>query len=186
MAILRKSTFAALFAGVLVAHATNDAGAQTKWRPSKSVELIVPTAPGGANDQVARAIQTVVRDQKLVSTPVEVMNKPGGNQSIAVAYLNQHPADPHYLLIANPTLIGSHIAGISSFNYTDLTPIALLMSEHTVFSVPADSPIQTVHDFFSRLKADPESLAMAWSAGAARAISPCRQPCGRRESTLGS
>ncbi|MGZ9013694.1 MAG: hypothetical protein ACXW2L_15680, partial [Burkholderiales bacterium] len=119
MAILRKSTFAALFAGVLVAHATNDAGAQTKWRPSKSVELIVPTAPGGANDQVARAIQTVVRDQKLVSTPVEVMNKPGGNQSIAVAYLNQHPADPHYLLIANPTLIGSHIAGISSFNYTD-------------------------------------------------------------------
>ncbi|MGZ8210958.1 MAG: tripartite tricarboxylate transporter substrate binding protein [Burkholderiales bacterium] len=160
MAILRKSTFAALFAGVLVAHATNDAGAQTKWRPSKSVELIVPTAPGGANDQVARAIQTVVRDQKLVSTPVEVMNKPGGNQSIAVAYLNQHPADPHYLLIANPTLIGSHIAGISSFNYTDLTPIALLMSEHTVFSVPADSPIQTVHDFFSRLKADPESLAI--------------------------
>jgi putative tricarboxylic transport membrane protein len=130
------------------------------WRPHKAVELIVPTAPGGANDQVARAMQTSLREGKLVSAPVEVINKPGGNQSIAVAYLNQHPADAHYLLIANPTLIGSHIAGISTVNYTDLTPIALLMSEHTVFSVPADSPIKTVHDLFDRLRANPEALAI--------------------------
>src|SRR5687768_16034134 len=80
------------------------AWAQQTWRPVKAVELIIPTAPGGANDQVARAIQKVVRDEKLVATPVEAINKPGGNQSIAVAYLQQHSADPHYLLIANPTL----------------------------------------------------------------------------------
>jgi putative tricarboxylic transport membrane protein len=136
------------------------AKAQDTWRPNKAVELIVPTAPGGANDQVARAMQQALRENKLVTAPVEVMNKPGGNQSIAVAYLNQHPADAHYLLIANPTLIGSHIAGISTVNYTDLTPIALLMSEHTVFSVPADSPMKTAQDLFERLKANPEALAI--------------------------
>jgi putative tricarboxylic transport membrane protein len=136
------------------------AGAQGTWRPGKAVELIVPTAPGGANDQVARAMQQALRENKLVTAPVEVMNKPGGNQSIAVAYLNQHAADAHYLLIANPTLIGSHIAGISTVNYTDLTPIALLMSEHTVFSVPADSPLKTAHDLFARLKGNPDALAI--------------------------
>jgi putative tricarboxylic transport membrane protein len=134
--------------------------AQGAWRPAKAVELIVPTAPGGANDLVARAMQLALRENKLVTSPVEVMNKPGGNQSIAVVYLNQHPADAHYLLIANPTLIGSHIAGISTVNYTDLTPIALLMSEHTVFSVPADSPIKTAQDMFDRLKANPDALAI--------------------------
>jgi putative tricarboxylic transport membrane protein len=138
----------------------SEASAQAPWRPGKAVELIVPTAPGGANDLVARAMQLALRENKLVTAPVEVMNKPGGNQSIAVVYLNQHPADAHYLLIANPTLIGSHIAGISTVNYTDLTPIALLMSEHTVFSVPADSPIKTAQDMFDRLKANPDALAI--------------------------
>ena len=118
---------------------------------------------GATPDDVAaigRTDQVTLRENKLVTTPVEVMNKPGGNQSIAVAYLNQHPADAHYLLIANPTLIGSHIAGISTVNYTDLAPIALLMSEHTVFSVPADSPMKTAQDLFGRLKANPEALAI--------------------------
>ena len=138
---------------------SSGAWAQQGWRPVKAVELIIPTAPGGANDQVARAIQKVVREEKLVATPVEAINKPGGNQSIAVAYLQQHSADPHYLLIANPTLIGSHISGVSAVNYTDLTPLALLLSEHTVFSVPADSPIRTVRELFDRVKADPEAVA---------------------------
>ncbi len=140
------------------AQLVGDASAQT-WQPAKAVELIVTTAPGGANDQVARAIQRIMRDEKLLPTPLEVLNKPGGNQTIAVAYLNQHAADPHYLLIANPTLIGSHIAGISPVNYTDLTPLALLFSEHTVFSVPADSSIKNAQDLFARLQADPEAIA---------------------------
>jgi putative tricarboxylic transport membrane protein len=156
----RVSTFVSIGIAICAAHFAPHAGAQAPWRPAKAVELIVPTAPGGANDQVARAIQIVMREQKLVQMPVEVINKPGGNQSIAVAYLTQHALDPHYLLIANPTLIGSHIAGISHVNYTDLTPIALLLSEHTVFSVPVDSPMKTANDLFERLKADPDSVAI--------------------------
>ena len=137
----------------------SQAAAQQAWRPDKAVELIVTTAPGGANDQIARAIQKGLRDEKLLPTPIEVVNKPGGNQTIAVAYLNQHAADPHYLLIANPTLFGSHIAGITPINYTDLTAIALLLSEHSVFTVPVDSPIKTARDLFGRVKADPDAVA---------------------------
>lgn len=158
MELRRIVIAAAVWIAACVAQLASEASAQT-WRPSKAVELIVPTAPGGANDLVARAIQRIMREEKLLPTPLEVFNKPGGNQTIAVAYLIQHAADPHYLLVANPTLIGSHIAGISTVNYTDLTPLALLLSEHTVFSVPADSPIKNVQELFDRLKADPEAVA---------------------------
>src|SRR5262245_47370089 len=79
------------------------------WRPEKAVELIVTTNPGGANDHIARAMQRILREEKLVPVPLEVMNKAGGNQTIALAYVAQHAADPHYLLIANPTLLGTHI-----------------------------------------------------------------------------
>ena len=152
MAVLAAFSIAAC-----AAQFVGDAPAQT-WQPAKAVELIVTTASGGANDTVARTIQRIMRDEKLVQTPLEVLNKPGGNQTLAVAYLNQHAADPHYLLIANPTLIGSHIAGISPVNYTDLAPLALLFSEHTVFSVPADSAIRNAQDMFARLQADPEAI----------------------------
>jgi putative tricarboxylic transport membrane protein len=145
-------------AGWLALFATG-VSAQSTWRPDKAVELVVTTAPGGANDQIARAMQKALREEKLLATPLEIVNKPGGNQTIGVAYVNQHAADPHYLLLANPTLLGSHIAGVTTLNYTDLTPIALLLSEHTVFSVAADSAIRTAADLFGRLKADPEAVA---------------------------
>lgn len=149
---------AAVSIAALIALFATGASGQTAWRPEKAVELVVTTAPGGANDQIARAMQKVLREEKLLPTPLEVVNKPGGNQTIGVAYVSQHAADPHYLLVANPTLLGSHIAGITSLHYTDLTPIALLLSEHTVFSVSADSAIRTAADLFGRLKADPESV----------------------------
>jgi putative tricarboxylic transport membrane protein len=153
---MRIHWFAAIACSAILHAGT--AGAQPAWRPERAVELVVPTASGGANDQVARAVQRILRDEKLLLTPLEVMNKAGGNQTIAATYVNQHPGDPHYLLVANPTLMGSHIAGITPLNYTDLTAVALLLSEHTLFSVPVDSPIRTARDLFDRLKADPESV----------------------------
>ena len=154
---------------------------QPTWRPERAVELVVPTAPGGANDQIARTLQKNLRDEKLVTTPLEVMNRPGGNQTIAVVYLAQHAADPHYLLIANPTLMGSHIAGITPLTYTDLTPIALLLTEHTVFTVPPDSAIRNAQDLFDRLRADPESVifgVVARGGPSHLALSACARAAG--------
>ena len=80
------------------------ASAQSTWKPEKQVEIILPTAPGGGNDAVARLMAKMLQDMKLVPTPILVVNKPGGNQAISVAYLAQHPGDPHFLLQATSTL----------------------------------------------------------------------------------
>lgn len=128
------------------------------WRPEKPVEIIVPTGAGGINDQNARLIQKSLQDMKL-PVPVLTVNKPGGNQSLAVVYLNQHPADPHYMFYSTATVFTNQLAGVTPHRYTDMTPLALLLVDYSVISVAANSPLKTMRDLVDRLKADPESLA---------------------------
>jgi putative tricarboxylic transport membrane protein len=129
------------------------------WQPEKPVEIIVPTAAGGTNDQMARLLQKALQDRKLVPQPIVVMNKPGGNQTLAVTYLNQHPLDPHYLFYATATVFTNQLAGVTKVHYSDLTPLALFLVDHSVITVKADSPLKTMRDLVERLKADPDSVA---------------------------
>ncbi len=159
MRVSRKTVLAA--AAVVAASLQFVAGAQAQsgWRLERPVEIVVPTGAGGTNDQMARLIQKTLQDQKLVSVPTLVMNKSGGNQSLAVVYLNQHTADPHYLLYSTATVFTNEIAGLTKQRYTDLTPIALLLLDYTVISVKADSPIKSMRDLLARLRADVDSVA---------------------------
>jgi putative tricarboxylic transport membrane protein len=135
------------------------AWAQVPWRPVKPVEIILPTAAGGANDLMARLIQRCLQDHKLVTTPIVVMNKAGGNQTLAAVYLRQNAKDPHYLLYSTSTVFTAQITGLVQQHYGDLVPIALLMTEYSVIAVNIDSPIKSVKDLLDRLKADPQSVA---------------------------
>jgi putative tricarboxylic transport membrane protein len=136
---------------------------QAAWRPDKPVEIVTPSAAGGSNDRVARMIQKIVQEEKLVPVPVSVINKPGGNQTLSRAHLQQHPGDAHYFDIGNPTLISNHIRGITPQQFSDFTAIALLINEYTVFTVRSDSPMRNVKDLIARLKADPESMSIGVS-----------------------
>jgi putative tricarboxylic transport membrane protein len=160
MRVLHTLKTMALAAAAMVAATIQFQGdvlAQAGWRPEKPVEIIVPTGAGGTNDQMARLIQKGMVDHKLVSVPALVINKSGGNQSLAVVYLNQHTADPHYLLYSTATVFTNEIAGLTKQRYTELSPIALLLVDYTVITVKADSPIKSMRDLLARLKADPES-----------------------------
>ncbi len=134
---------------------------QGAWRPEKQVEIILSTAPGGGNDTVARLMQKMLQEQKLVTTPILVMNKPGGNQTVSSAYLAQHRADPHYLLMSASSLVTNHIQGLSPHGYRDFTPLSLVFVDYSAFMVPANSPFKTFADLLARLKTDPESVAFS-------------------------
>jgi len=149
-------------AGALVFSA-GSAWGQAGWRPDKPVEIVTPSAAGGSNDRVARMIQKIVQEEKLVPVPVSVINKPGGNQTLSRAHLQQHPGDAHYFDIGNPTLISNHVRGITQQHFSDFTAIALLINEYTVFTVRADSPLRNAKDLIARLKADPESMSIGVS-----------------------
>jgi putative tricarboxylic transport membrane protein len=157
--IARRSISVALWIAAFASQLATEALSQPAWRPDKAVEIIVPTAAGGINDQIARLMQKTLQDEKLVTVPIVVQNKAGGNQSLAVVYLNQRAPDPHYLLYATATVFTNRLAGLTQFGYTDLTPIALLVVDYSVITVAANSPIRTLRDLTDRLKADPGAVA---------------------------
>ncbi len=154
-----RTRLAVVALAVLAASLPNAAWSQSAWRPEKAVEIILPTAAGGLNDQMARLVQSILQDRKIVTTPVVVMNKAGGNQTLAAVYLRQHPGDPHYLLYSTSSIFTGQITGLIQQHYSDLTPIALLLVERTAITVAADSPIKSMRDLAERLAANPESLA---------------------------
>jgi putative tricarboxylic transport membrane protein len=141
--------------GALTAHA--------QWQPTKNVEIVVPSAPGGSNDKTARGIERVIHDKRLLSATLTVVNKPGGGNAMTMNYLNLHQGDAHYMMIGTPTILTNHIIGASALNYTDFTPIASLFNEYIVFAVKADAPFKTGRDLVERLKKDPKSVSIGFA-----------------------
>jgi putative tricarboxylic transport membrane protein len=134
-----------------------------QWQPTKNVEIVVPSAPGGSNDKTARAIERVIHDKRLMTATLTVVNKPGGGNAMTMNYLNQHMGDAHYVMIGTPTILTNHIIGASTLNYTDFTPIASLFNEYIVFAVKADSILKTGRDLTERLKKDPKSVSIGFA-----------------------
>lgn len=133
------------------------------WQPDKPIEFVVPTGAGGSNDAVARAVQQVMTTGKLAATPISVLNRPGGNHTIARNYINSNAGDAHYMFLDNPTIVANKLLGVSQQVYTDFTPIALLVSEYPQLTVKADSSIRDLGDMIARLKKDPASVSIATS-----------------------
>ena len=156
-----KSAAVVIASAVVVALGVAQPAAAQGWKPEKPVELLVSSAPGGSNDRIARIIQKIAQEQKLTPVPISVINRPGGNQTISRAYINQNPGDAHYLDVGNPTLIANQVAGRQQ--YGDFTPIALMVNEFAAFTVRADSPLRNAQDLVAQLKKDPESVAVGVS-----------------------
>ncbi len=133
------------------------------WKPDRTLELIVGTAPGAAPDKTARAIQRLWQAQGIFDGAVTVVNKPGGGNLIAWNYLNQHAGNGHYLMIGNLNVLISRAIGRSPHARTDFNWVATLFDEYFALSVHADSQIASGRDLISRLQQDPGSIAIGVS-----------------------
>jgi len=134
--------------------------AQPAWKPERVVELVVVSAPGGGNDRLGRLLQRIWLENRWIENS-QVVNKVGGGGTLAYNYTNQRPGDAHTLAIARIGLLSNHILGLSTINYTDLTPLAVMSTEAICFAVRADSPIRSMKDLVARLKADPQSVSIS-------------------------
>ena len=72
----------------------NSVGSQ-EFKPSKQIEAVVHTGPGGGSDLLARAIAEMLQKEKLISQRMQVVNKPGGGPAVAMSYLADKKGDTH-------------------------------------------------------------------------------------------
>jgi putative tricarboxylic transport membrane protein len=129
------------------------------FTPTRPVELVVHTGPGGGSDVLARAMALIMEKEKLVPVRVQVANKPGGGGTVAAAYLAEKKGEQHTIglftgvWLTNPLTIEK-----ADVTLKDLTPIARLVLEPAVIAVKADAPYKTLGDFVNAAKAKPGEL----------------------------
>lgn len=137
------------------------------WKPDKRAEIVVTSGPGGGNDRIARILQKIIHEHRLVDVVTTVVNKPGAGQAVGLTYLNQHAGDGHYMAISSVSFLANFVAGRSAISHTDVVPIALLFTEYVGFAVRPDSSIKTGRDLLAVLKTDASSISTALSGGVA-------------------
>ena len=131
----------------------------------KSLEILVPAAPGGGWDQTARAMQEVLQAEQLASR-IQVTNIPGAGGTIGLAqFVTSKEGKGNAVMTGGSVMMGAIIMNQSAVSLDDVTPLARLTGEYGVLVVPADSAIKSVQDLVAKLKADPGSVS--WGGGSA-------------------
>ena len=150
-----------------LATATHLSFAQSAW-PNKQVRIVVPFAPAGTTDILARAIAPEL--SKAFGQTFFVDNKPGAGGNLGADIVAKSPADGYTLLMGT---VGTH--GINRALYEkmpfdpikDFAPITLVAGVPNVMVVNAEKAkernINTVADFIAYAKAHPAKLNMASS-----------------------
>jgi putative tricarboxylic transport membrane protein len=133
------------------------------WKPTRNVEIVVPTSAGTGGDATARFVQRLLTEKKLLDVPVIVVNKPGGAANIGLIYLAQQAGNAHYFMQNTAALLTNHITGKSTLNHTDITPLAQIGTDAIAFAVRADSSIRTARDLADRLKGNAASVNIAFA-----------------------
>jgi tripartite-type tricarboxylate transporter receptor subunit TctC len=138
--------------------------ARAQAYPSRPVHLIVPVAPAGASDIVARLIGQWLSER--IGQQFVIDNRPGGGGNIGTEAVVRAPADGYTLL-----MVGSYNATNAAlydklnFNFIrDIAPVAGVFRGTYVMVVNPSVPVRSVPEFIAYAKANPRKLNMA-SAG---------------------
>jgi putative tricarboxylic transport membrane protein len=139
------------------------------YKPTRPVELVVHTGPGGGSDVLARALAVMAEREKLLPVRMVVVNKPGGNSAVAAAYLAEKRGDPNSVgLFTGVWLQTPLVSAEAKVTLRDLTPIARLVLEPAVIAVKADAPYKTLADFIDAAKKSPGALKQSGGSNTSR------------------
>jgi putative tricarboxylic transport membrane protein len=127
--------------------------------PSRPIEVVVHTGPGAGNDRVARIFADIIQREKLLAQPLNVVNKVGGQGTIAFNYIKSKRGDPHVLLSGvGSTLVAATLRPEFGVSLDQFTPLAMLARDPQAVMVAADAPWRTFRDLVEAAKREPGSL----------------------------
>ncbi|MES2192431.1 MAG: tripartite tricarboxylate transporter substrate binding protein [Pseudomonadota bacterium] len=133
--------------------------------PARNIRMVVPFAPGGSTDVVARLIAQRLGD--ALRQPVVVENKPGSGSVLGADLVAKAAPDGYTLVMAANSCIAPGPLMRSSMPYdpiNDFVHIAMIGSFPNGFMVRADHPAKTMQEFIAMARAKPGSINYA-SAG---------------------
>jgi tripartite-type tricarboxylate transporter receptor subunit TctC len=132
------------------------AAAQAQTYPLKPIRVVVPLAPGGGNDTLARFISRQLSES--LAQQVIVENRPGGGGLIGGEYVARAAPDGYTLVVGGSGLIAVTLAYRKFDLQKDFTPIALIGEYASLLVVHPSLPVKTVADLIQLAKARPGQL----------------------------
>ena len=135
--------------------------------PQRPVRFVVPYAPGGSTDTLARSMGT--RMSELLGQQVVVDNRPGANGDIGMTIVARAPADGYSIVlgyIANLAIGPSLYDKMPYDPVKDFAPITQVAGAPNIFVLHPSLPAKTFKEFLAYAKANPKKVSFA-SAGVA-------------------
>jgi len=134
------------------------APAQAQRYPERPVQIIVPYAPGGSVDVIARSLAQKLTER--MGQTVFVENRAGAGGTIGVGAVARAKPDGYTLVLTSlgALTVTVHLTKAGYDPLKDLAPISLVATSGLVLSVKEDSPIRSVRDLIDAAKAKPGSI----------------------------
>lgn len=134
--------------------------------PNRPITLVVPFPPGGVADQTGRPVAAAM--EKILKQPVVVGNKQGAGGAVGMSAVANAKPDGYTLLMALSSIsiipeADKLFGRTPAYRMDQLTPIALITADPTVFVVRADSPWKSVKEFVADAKKRPGEISFSSS-----------------------
>lgn len=132
-------------------------GASAQTYPNKPIKLIVPYAPGGLPDTVARWVAQKLTERMGQSVVVD--NKPGGNGVVAYqSLLASTPSDGHAFIVSDGSMLSITPQINKSATYRigqELLPVSMIATSPLFIVAHSKTGVDSFEDFISQAKAKP-------------------------------
>jgi len=132
--------------------------AQTAW-PTKPLRLVVPFAPGGSSDVVARSLAGELGN--LLGQQVVVDYKPGGAGNVAMQEVARAEPDGYNLILGHIGTLAVNPFIFAKLPYDpvkDFAPVSLLAKVPSLYLVPSESPAKDLKEFIALARSKPGQL----------------------------
>ena len=140
------------------------ASGQSVW-PAKPVKLVVPFAPSGGGDVIARLIAP--RLSEALRQPVLIENKPGASGTIGASFVAKAAPDGYTLLLSNNASIATGPLVYTKIDFkprADFEHVVMISSFANGFLVNANHPAKTLQEFIAMAKSKPGVMTFASAA----------------------
>jgi len=153
-----------ILAGTIIAAAlAAPAVASAQGWPSRPVEWIVPFAPGGSTDMVAR----IVADKlgAILKQPVFVVNRPGAESEIGYKAAARANPDGYTMVLTVPSVVTNPLYFKESLDPSELSPVIYLAQGPYILLGSAKTAPKTVPELIAAMKAHPGKISCAMTGG---------------------
>jgi len=153
---MKKNKILAVLVTAGIALTFNKDSALAQTFPSKIITIIVPAAPGGASDIIARIISQSF--SKLTNQNVVVENRSGANGNLGALSVVRSQPDGHTLLLATTNNLATNqfvMANIGFDPLIDLLPVSLVAEAPELVAISTAFPATTMNEFIEAVQARP-------------------------------